>query len=112
VTEPGTDGRDTEFGPFLDPQADVRARTGAGCREREFAAFAVPTHERGPRLREGDEAMEDSADRFLLGTPSDAAAELERYERELGANHVVLRVAWSVLEGDRARECPELIGAR
>lgn len=68
-----------------------------------------------------DEAMEDESDlrrpfdalaedRFVLGTPADALAAIERYERELDASHVVLRCHWPGLPYERTRECLELIG--
>jgi alkanesulfonate monooxygenase SsuD/methylene tetrahydromethanopterin reductase-like flavin-dependent oxidoreductase (luciferase family) len=68
-----------------------------------------------------DEAMEDerdlhrpfdelAEDRFLLGTPEEVAAEIERYEEELNASHVVFRCHWPGLDYERTRECIELIG--
>jgi alkanesulfonate monooxygenase SsuD/methylene tetrahydromethanopterin reductase-like flavin-dependent oxidoreductase (luciferase family) len=68
-----------------------------------------------------DEAMEDTEDlhrpfdelaedRFLLGTPEEVAAEVERYEEELNASHVVFRCHWPGLDYERTRECIELIG--
>jgi alkanesulfonate monooxygenase SsuD/methylene tetrahydromethanopterin reductase-like flavin-dependent oxidoreductase (luciferase family) len=68
-----------------------------------------------------DEAMEGNddlrapfdrlaEDRFVLGTPADALAAIERYERDLDASHVVLRCHWPGLPYERTRECLELIG--
>lgn len=68
-----------------------------------------------------DEAMEDdddlhrpfddlAVDRFLLGTPAEVCAAIERYREALDASHLVLRVAWPGLASDRACECIELIG--
>ena len=68
-----------------------------------------------------DEAMEDAADlhkpfdelaedRFVLGTPEEVCAELERYEEELDAEMAVLRVAWPGLPVEDAVECVERIG--
>lgn len=68
-----------------------------------------------------DEAMEDerdlhqpfealAEDRFLLGTPAEVCAELERYEHELDASRVILRSHWPGLSYDRVRESLELIG--
>lgn len=68
-----------------------------------------------------DEAMEDdrdlhrpfealAEDRFLLGTPSEICAEIERYGRELDASRVILRSHWPGLSYDRVRESLELIG--
>jgi alkanesulfonate monooxygenase SsuD/methylene tetrahydromethanopterin reductase-like flavin-dependent oxidoreductase (luciferase family) len=68
-----------------------------------------------------DEAMEDSddlhrpfeelaEDRFVLGTPAEVCAQIERYERDLDASHVIFRCHWPGLPLDRTRECVELIG--
>jgi len=68
-----------------------------------------------------DEAMEDAGDlhrpfeelaedRFLLGTPAEICAEIERYERELDASHVILRCHWPGLDYSRTRRCLELLG--
>lgn len=67
-----------------------------------------------------DEAMDDpdslhgtfdalATDRFLLGTPAEVCAEIERY-RDLGVSHLVCRVHWPGMENERARECIELLG--
>jgi len=68
-----------------------------------------------------DEAMENeddlhkpfeqlAEDRFVLGTPAEVCAEIERYERELDASLVIFRVHWPGLDYDEAVECVELIG--
>ncbi|MFB6171909.1 MAG: LLM class flavin-dependent oxidoreductase [Haloarculaceae archaeon] len=67
-----------------------------------------------------DEAMDDpeslhgtfeslAADRFLLGTPAEVCAEIERY-RDLDASHLLCRVHWPGMDADRAVECIELLG--
>jgi alkanesulfonate monooxygenase SsuD/methylene tetrahydromethanopterin reductase-like flavin-dependent oxidoreductase (luciferase family) len=33
-------------------------------------------------------------DRFIIGTPEQCRAEMERYERALGVNHFLLRLQW------------------
>ncbi len=68
-----------------------------------------------------DEAMEDAddihrpfddlaEDRFLLGTPEEICEEIERYEAELNASHIMMRVRWPGLPVEQACECIELIG--
>lgn len=68
-----------------------------------------------------DEAMEDAEDlhrpfdelaedRFVLGTPAEVCAELERYEEDIDANHVIVRSHWPGLDYDRTRESLELMG--
>lgn len=68
-----------------------------------------------------DEAMEDeqdlhrpfdelAEDRFMLGTPAEVCQEIDRYEEELDASHIVIRSHWPGLEYDRAVESLELIG--
>lgn len=98
-------------------------------------AFVAPTREEAvevaePYLREKyqtyldwgqDEAMEDeqdlhrpfdalARDRFLLGTPEQACAEIERYERELDANRIIFRCHWPGIPYERVRRTVELIG--
>ena len=98
-------------------------------------AFVAPTHEAAvDTAREHlwekyqryldwgqDEAMEDTddlhrpfeelaEDRFVLGTPAEVCAEIERYEADLDAELVVFRVHWPGLDYDDAVECVELIG--
>jgi alkanesulfonate monooxygenase SsuD/methylene tetrahydromethanopterin reductase-like flavin-dependent oxidoreductase (luciferase family) len=68
-----------------------------------------------------DEAMEDAddlhrpfddlaEDRFILGTPAEVCAEIERYRETLDPSHMVMRVQWPGLSYERAAECIELIG--
>lgn len=68
-----------------------------------------------------DEAMEDAEDlhkpfnelaedRFLLGTPAEVCAEIERYEEEFDASYVVVRSHWPGLPYERACESIELMG--
>lgn len=68
-----------------------------------------------------DEAMEDqddlhrpfdelAQDRFLLGTPAEVCAEIERYEAELDASHMLMRVRWPGLPFEDACECITRIG--
>lgn len=67
------------------------------------------------------EAMEDETelqqpfddlarDRFVLGTPAEVTAELERYEEELNVSHVIARLHWPGMPYDRAIECIERLG--
>lgn len=67
------------------------------------------------------ETMEDSSelkqqfkklaeDRFVLGTPAEVCAELERYEELLDVDLALLRLNWPGLPYDHACECIKLIG--
>ena len=49
-------------------------------------------------------------DRFLLGTPAEVCAEIERYEAELDAEYMLPRLHWPGMDHDVAVECIELIG--
>ncbi|WP_436348557.1 LLM class flavin-dependent oxidoreductase [Natronorubrum sp. FCH18a] len=68
-----------------------------------------------------DEAMEDeqdlhkpfeelAEDRFLLGTPEEVCAEIERYEEELDAEYMIPRLHWPGMDNEVAIECIERIG--
>lgn len=116
-----------------DPARAERDRSDAVPVLRE--AFVAPTREEAVEVARDhlwekyqtyidwgqDEAMEDeddlhrpfdalAEDRFVLGTPAEVCEEIERYERELNASHVVFRCHWPGLSTDRVRECLELIG--
>jgi alkanesulfonate monooxygenase SsuD/methylene tetrahydromethanopterin reductase-like flavin-dependent oxidoreductase (luciferase family) len=56
----------------------------------------------------GLEAM--ARDRFIWGSPADCRAELERYHRELGANHFILRLQWPGMPQREALRSLELLG--
>jgi len=98
-------------------------------------AFVAPTSEEAVEVAEPylwekyqtyldwgqDEAMEDerdlhrpfdalARDRFVLGTPAEVCAEIERYERELDASHVIFRCHWPGIPYERVRRTVELIG--
>ena len=68
-----------------------------------------------------DEAMESSSDlhrtfdelaedRFLIGTPAEVAAELERYEAELDVDRTLFRLKWPGMDSETACECIECLG--
>ena len=68
-----------------------------------------------------DEAMADGEDlkqsfeqmaknRFIIGSPDDVCAEIERYRRELDASHMLLRVRWPGLPQEETLKCIEYIG--
>lgn len=68
-----------------------------------------------------DEAMEDAddihrpfdelaEDRFILGTPEEICEEIERYDSQLDASHIMMRVRWPGLPVEKACDCIELIG--
>ncbi|MGM0591138.1 MAG: LLM class flavin-dependent oxidoreductase [Halobacteriota archaeon] len=68
-----------------------------------------------------DDAMDDeqdlhrpfdelAEDRFLLGTPAEICAEIERYERDLDASHVIFRSHWPGVPYETVRQSLELIG--
>ena len=68
-----------------------------------------------------DEAMEDeddlhkpfdelAEDRFVLGTPAEVCEQIERYEEELNADSVVLRMSWPSMPNEKTLECIELMG--
>ncbi|ADJ13847.1 LLM class flavin-dependent oxidoreductase [Halalkalicoccus jeotgali] len=114
----------------------IRAERGEGSEVPVIReAFVAPTREEAvwvarEHLEEKyrryvswgqDEAMEDTEDlhrpfeelaedRFVLGTPAEVCAELERYEEELDASHVLVRSHWPGLPYERVCESLELMG--
>ena len=64
--------------------------------EGKYAAYAAWGQD---KALPGEESFhvpyEDLArDRFLLGAPDDIAAQIRRYQSELGANYIILRMQW------------------
>jgi alkanesulfonate monooxygenase SsuD/methylene tetrahydromethanopterin reductase-like flavin-dependent oxidoreductase (luciferase family) len=68
-----------------------------------------------------DEAMDDGDDlrkafdalaenRFVIGTPAEVCQEIERYEEELEASHVVFRMRWPGLPQEQVKESIRLFG--
>ena len=49
-------------------------------------------------------------DRFIVGSPDDCAAEIERYRERVGVNHFLLRVQWPGMPQKHALEQIELLG--
>ncbi|MFB6169898.1 MAG: LLM class flavin-dependent oxidoreductase [Haloarculaceae archaeon] len=111
-------------------EADGRSTAVSVLRE----AFVAETHERAMdlvrdaleykyrhyRANDLDDAMEDDSfsldlealaeDQFLVGTPAEVCAELERYERECEVDTVLLRMHWPGLDHDLTRASIELAG--
>jgi len=68
-----------------------------------------------------NEAMEDESelgqafndlaeDRFVIGTPAEVCAEIERYEEELDASEVIIRLQWPGRSSEQTLESIELVG--
>lgn len=68
-----------------------------------------------------NEAMADSGDlrqafddlvedRFLLGTPTEVCAALERYDEAMAVSHTIVRVNWPGMPAEPSIECLELFG--
>lgn len=51
-------------------------------------------------------------DRFIVGTPEDCRAEIERYHEVLGVNHFLLRVQWPGMPQKLVLDQIELLGQR
>lgn len=62
----------------------------------------------GDDLREAFEVLAE--DRFVVGTPAEVCEEIERYEDELDASHVVFRMRWPGLPQERVVESIRLFG--
>jgi alkanesulfonate monooxygenase SsuD/methylene tetrahydromethanopterin reductase-like flavin-dependent oxidoreductase (luciferase family) len=65
----------------------------------------------GGRAATGDEFEALARDRFIWGSPAECRAELERYCRELGADHFILRLSWPGTPQKEALRSLELLGA-
>jgi probable F420-dependent oxidoreductase len=60
-------------------------------------------------LGEEDETFEEyAADRFLIGSPETVAAGIERYEKRLGVDHLIMRFQWPGMPAGAATRSMEL----
>lgn len=89
----------TTVGPFL--AAKYRSYSAWG----QDQAFAQPERFDRP-------VRELGAERFVVGTPAQCIENLARYQRELGANHFVLRMRWPGLGHGAVLESLRLFSER
>jgi alkanesulfonate monooxygenase SsuD/methylene tetrahydromethanopterin reductase-like flavin-dependent oxidoreductase (luciferase family) len=80
--------------------------------EPKYAAYAgwgldKPVGE-SDSITGGFEAM--ARDRFIWGSPVECHAEMERYRRELGVDHFILRLQWPGMPQREALRSLELVG--
>lgn len=94
--------------------------------ETTEAAVSVAEDYLGPKYERyldwgQDEAMEDESDlhrpfdrlredRFLIGTPTEVATQLERYDEALDVSHAVLRMNWPGMPAADTCRAIELVG--
>ena len=85
---------------------------------REYAvAMRAPFPDPGPGIfwAQGDESLsvpyeELVRDRFVIGTPDECRAELQRYHDVLGVNHFLLRPQWPGMPQKLVLDQIELLG--
>lgn len=87
---------------------------------RESAPWLIPKYRvyaewgQDKALPEGDdfqhEAEELMADRFILGSPEDCSAEIDRYREAVGATEFIVRVQWPGMPNEAAMENIRRIG--
>lgn len=86
-----------ESEPYLAPKYAAYAAWGQDKALPGEESFAVPYREL-------------ARDRFLLGSPEDVAAEIRRYQQELGVNCLIFRMQWpGMSQADTLRQI-ELMG--
>lgn len=51
-------------------------------------------------------------DRFIVGAPATCRNEIERYRKELGVNHLIVRTQWPGLDNAKAMRSIQLLGRR
>lgn len=97
---------------FVAPTTEEAVETTRGYLEEKYRKYL----EWGQNGSVADELDLDrsfhelASDRFLLGTPAEVCAEIERYDELLDLSHVIVRVHWPGMSYDRACECLELFG--
>ena len=87
---------------------------------RESAPWLLPKYRvytqwgQDKALPEGDDFVEEAeelvADRFILGSPEDCIAEIDRYRELLGVTEFIVRVQWPGMPNDIALENIRRIG--
>jgi len=96
-------------------ETDERAVEEAGpilaAKYRSYADWgqdkALPETDRFQRRFE-----ELARDRFIIGRPEACRNEIERYGRELGIDHLILRTQWPGLDASKAMRSIRLLGER
>ena len=81
---------------FVDTDAAVAFEKARPYLEPKYKAYAAWGQD---DVLPGDETFDLpfeglARDRFLIGSPDDVIAEVERYERELGVTHMLFRMQW------------------
>lgn len=109
--------------PFPSEVPIFRELSVAGTREQAFA-IARPSLERKyqsyvqwglDRPMPSNERLTGSleeltGDRFIIGTPDDCCAEVERYHRRLGVNHFIVRLQWPGFPQSETLRAIDLVG--
>jgi alkanesulfonate monooxygenase SsuD/methylene tetrahydromethanopterin reductase-like flavin-dependent oxidoreductase (luciferase family) len=95
--------------------AETTAQAGQEARqfiEGKYRAYARWGQDRFlPAEEKFDQPWERFAPgRFIIGDPATVIREIERYERELGLNHIIGRVQWPGLPQTLALKCIRLMG--
>ncbi|MFB6311812.1 MAG: LLM class flavin-dependent oxidoreductase [Salinirussus sp.] len=87
-----------------DERAKELALPSLSAKYDKYAAWGSPED-----LGDEEESFEEfAADRFLIGAPETVAAGIERYEKQLGVDHLVMRFQWPGMDHDVAARSMEL----
>lgn len=97
---------------FIAPTREEAWRIARPYLEGKYQAYAEWGQDRAlPGQESFRVSFEELArDRFILGTPEDAIAEIERYHQRLGANFFLFRVQWPGMENYHTLRVIELFG--
>lgn len=97
---------------FVAPTTERAVETSRAYLEAKYARYVSwGQHDEMEDPDELTQSFDDlRRDRFVLGTPAEVCAELERYEEELDVSHVIARVHWPGMPYELAHECLDLLG--
>ncbi|MCS7207638.1 MAG: LLM class flavin-dependent oxidoreductase [Dehalococcoidia bacterium] len=97
---------------FIAPTREEAWRLARPYLEGKYRAYAEWGQDRAlPGQESFQVPFEELArERFILGTPEDAIAEIERYHQRLGANFFLFRVQWPGMENYHTLRVIELFG--
>ncbi|MFQ5915432.1 MAG: LLM class flavin-dependent oxidoreductase [Nitrospinota bacterium] len=91
-------------------QAWEDSKDGVLYNYKEYLTWGHLQDEQGREIREYKEAMETLRKRFIIGSPEDFIRECERYNRELGTRHFVLRMQFPGTPHEKVMKAIRLIG--
>jgi probable F420-dependent oxidoreductase len=91
-------------------EAWADARDGVLYNYKEYLQWGHLQDEEGREVRDYTEALEALRKRFIIGSPEDVIRECERYYKEIGTRHFVLRMQFPGTPHEKVMKSIRLLG--